>query len=322
MLEQDLLGVFVLVLANACFEPAMFERLRVPLRRAFDTWCARFDEGHIAARDAAADDVAVFHRVRQLGFDRLNPTRWRKVGPWQLQYNQLRALRPPRMSRVVVKCLQQPFDANGFHFDKPFLRRETLWQGDLLGAPVRLLYNKFPFADLHGLLVPAPAARKPQALTEPDHCLVWRVAARLGKSLPGFGFGYNAYGAYSSVNHLHFQCFVRGDGHYPVEADCWRHNGGDRPYPAAVERFDDPGEAWAALMRLHAKGRPYNLLYRPGLLYLLTRRLQGDYQHSDWTGGFAWSEMMGAVTLFDEQPFKELRAADIEAEFARLALLD
>jgi hypothetical protein len=319
MLEHDLLGVFVLVLANASYEPAMFARLREPLREIYDRWCARFDAADELATAAPADDADVFRRLRELGFDKLETTRWREVGPWQLQFNPLRALRPPRMSNAVVESLSRPFDADGFHFNKPFLRREILWEGDMLGMPFRLLYNKFPFADLHGLLVPQPETCHPQFMTADMLARIWDVTALLGATLPGIGFGYNAYGAYASVNHLHLQSFVRESGVYPVAVPHWRHNGGDRDYPLPVQSFESRDAAWACLAGLHAANHAYNLLFLPGRLFVVQRRMQGSYRHSGWTGGFAWSETAGAVTVFSAQAFERLGEKDFSEEFARLA---
>jgi hypothetical protein len=318
MLEEDQLGAFVLVLANASYEAAMFERMRPRLREVYERWRRRFDVGEEPAVNAPADDAAVFQRLCDIGFDALETTRWRDVGPWQVQFNPLRALRPPRMSKAVVTGLRKPFDADGFHFNKPFLRRECLWEGELCEQPLRLLYNKFPFADLHGLLVPQPAAARPQYLDAAIHALVWDIVGLLGERLPGIGFGYNAYGAYASVNHLHLQSFVRATGGYPIASSRWRHNGGGIAYPLTVRRFDDADAAWAFIESLHRAEQAYNLLYLPGLLFVTLRRMQGGYTHSDWTGGFAWSEIAGAITVFNESDFERLDEATIEAEFARM----
>jgi len=320
LLRHDLLGAFILVLANASFERAMLERLRAPLEEAFTRWCARFERGDQAALTAAADDRAVFLRLHELGLENLAATRWREVGPWEIQFNQLRAFRPARMSGAEVTDLRRPFDPDGFHFNRPFLRREILWEGDLCGAPVRMLYNKFPFAELHALLVPDPEANRPQFLEPQDHDRLWEIGCDLGSRLPGIGFGYNALGAYASVNHLHFQMFLRTTGAYAIESERWWHNGGAQPYPLAVQRHDEPDAAWEALRALHAAGVGYNLLYRPGRLYLVPRAAQGSYRHSDWTGGFAWSEVAGTLTTSDATAFDRLTDGDIRAELARLAL--
>jgi len=320
LLDQDLLGVFILVLANASFERATFDRLYKPLSAAFARWNERFDSGDERALAAPADDVEVFRRLQGLGFDRLAVTRWRRLGPWEMQFNQLRGLRPPRMSGAAPASLDRPFDPAGFHFNKAFLRKEVFWEGELAGTPVRLLYNKFPFAELHGLLVPDPGACKPQRLTLADHTLIWGLAQRLGQRFPGLGFGYNAYGAFASVNHLHFQMFMRSVGRYPIESPHWRHNGGAVRYPVPVQRHIDCDTAWQMLRGLHETGPAYNLLYRPGHLYIVERAVQGSYAHSDWTGGFAWSELSGSITTFDQADFERLSEAEIEREIGRLAV--
>jgi diadenosine tetraphosphate (Ap4A) HIT family hydrolase len=320
LVDHEVLGVFILALANASFFPATFERFRDRLRQAFARWERRFDRAEPQAVDAAVDDVEVFLRLRALGFERLRPTSWRACGSWELQYNPLRALRPPRMSDAVVTTLSQPFDPARFNFNRPFLRDEILAEGDSDGVPVRLLYNKFPFAERHGLLVPWPEAGRAQLLDRKAHELVWRLADRWSQALPGVGFGYNAYGAYASVNHLHFQLFDRSEGRYPIESEVWRHNGGERDYPLAVRRCVDSAAAWAAIAASHRADRAYNLLYRPGVMYLVARARQGSYRHSPWTGGFAWAELAGAFTLHDEQDFADMTPQRVEEEMTRLRL--
>lgn len=315
MLAEDLLGAFILVLANAHLDPTLGARLREPLRLRHADWQVRLGDGDASA--AAPDDIAVFRQLPPGGLAALAPVRHRRVGPWELQFNPLRALRPPRVSDARVTRLSAPFDPAGFHFDRPFLRREALWAGDLAGVPVRLLYNKFPFVERHALLVPEPAAGYPQHLGRERHEWLWTAAATLGTRLPGLGIAYNAFGAYASVNHLHAQLFQRA-APLPIEAPYWRHCGGDRAYPLAVERFDDAAGAWARLERLHAAETTYNLLYRPGRVFVVARAFQGGYRHSDWTTGFAWAEVMGAVSTFDEGAFGRLGEAEIEGELGRL----
>jgi len=320
LLDQDLLGVFILVLANASFERSTFDRMHELLADAFARWNGRFDTGDQRALTAPVDDVEVFRRLQELGFDQLAVTRWRRLGPWEIQFNQLRGLRPPRMSGAAPVSLRRPFDPEGFHFNKAFLRKEIFWEGELVDTPVRLLYNKFPFAELHGLLVPDPDACMPQFLTLTDHALIWRLTQRLGQRLPGLGFGYNAHGAYASVNHLHFQMFMRASGRYPIESPLWRHNGGVESYPLRVQRHADCGIAWHALQHLQEAGRVFNLLYRPGRIYIVERAVQGSYAQSPWTGGFAWSELAGAITTFDREDFESLSETDLDLEFDRLAV--
>lgn len=316
--QHDDLGVAILVLANASYDPQIWPRLAQRLRERFAELHARFALSADQAQ-APPDDYAVLQRLLETGFDNLETTRFRNAGPWALQYNQLRSFRPPRMSDAVVEHLYRPFDPAGFHFNKPFLHKERLWDGELLGRPAALLYNKFPFADLHGLLAPSPEACLPQYLRQTDHDYLWALTQALGETLPNAGFGYNSYGAYASVNHLHFQFFVTPRG-LPVEADRWRHNGGREDYPSRCHALDDRETAWARIRALHAQNIAYNLIYRPGRLYALPRPFQGSYRHAPWTGGYAWYEMAGGLTTFDSGQFESLDQAQLGAELAKLRL--
>lgn len=316
------IGVFILVLANASFDPLIMARLQVPLQRRFAELSDDLKQQLLGGRklDHAPDDLFVFLKLMAVGLEQIAATQFRKEGLFELQFNLLRAFRPSRMADAAVSEIQQAFNPKGFNFNKPFLAKEVLWQGDLQGSPCRLLYNKFPFAELHGLLVIDAEANKPQWLTSEDHQTMWAICEQLGEGMPGVGFGYNAYGAYASVNHQHFQMFVRGDAGFPVEAAEWHCNGGDQAYPATCERFDDARQAWQRLQALHEGNQAYNLLYRPGRLYILLRAFQGSYQHAPWTGGFAWSELCGAFTTFNQQDFEQLTESDVRAEFAKLVI--
>ncbi|OOZ36145.1 hypothetical protein BOW51_08600 [Solemya velesiana gill symbiont] len=100
-------------------------------------------------------------------------------------------------------------------------------------------------------------------MTEEDNEYIWHVTRLLGETLPGVGFGYNSYGAGASVNHLHFQMFLR-DKPLPVAHERWQHNGGGEVYPAQCYRFDSPDTAWKILAALHQVETTYNLVYLPG----------------------------------------------------------
>jgi hypothetical protein len=52
----------------------------------------------------------------------------------------------------------------------------------------------------------------------------------------------------------------------------------------------------------------------------MPRRFQGSYQHADWTGGFAWYEMCGGMTVSGEADFLTLNDAAVVAEFAKLSV--
>ncbi len=321
MLEHQGLGIFILVCANAGFDEHIQQALAGRLKQRFDEYSEQFRDAlnHGRTLPDADDDVLVFLKLMAIGFDALQPTQRRNEGPWELQFNQLRAFRPPRMANTKVDGLHLPFNQNGFHFNKPFLRKEAFWSGALQGREVELLYNKFPFVDYHGLLVPQREHEAPQFLTHDDHHYMWRVSEELGCSLPGVGFGYNAYGGYASVNHLHFQMFLR-EQPLPVQSAQWQHNGGSETYPSRVERFDSAEAAWRYIETMHRGGESYNLLYLPGECYCLPRRIQGSYQHEGWTAGFAWYEMCGGMVSFSQEDYEGIGRDMIEAEFSKLAL--
>jgi len=309
------LGGVILVLANAGFDPAIWRELEPLLRQRYDRLAERCRRALRAGRTLAGpeDDVAVFLKLLVIGFEHLRPTEFRPAGPWELQFNPLRALRPARMSGQRPGGIRRPFDPAGFHFNRPFLQRELLWAGRLLSHEAALFYNKFPFAPLHGLLVPEPARELPQFLTQEMHHYAWHLSETLGRTLPGVGLAYNSCGAHASVNHLHFQTFVR-PAPLPVEAARWTHNGGAEAYPAACRVFGSTLEAWFFLDGLHQTETPYNLIYLPGRLYCLPRRPQGSFRHAPWAGGHAWYELAGGVISCNRDDFEGLDPAAIESE--------
>lgn len=319
-LAEPGLGTYILVLANASFDPAIWPLLRDRLARRFADLAAEVGEGLRSGRRLAYpdDDLVVFLKLMAMGFDSITGTEWRRAGPWEVQFNPLRALRPARASgQPVAGCTPPAFNPAGFQFNKPFLRPEILWQGELRRHPVRLLYNKFPFAALHGLLVPDPDRQLNQRLSQDWHLYVWHLAEELAATLPGLGIAYNSYGGQASVNHLHFQTCVR-DEPLPVADPVWRHNGGATDYPLPCRVFGSALEAWFHIESLHGQDRPYNLVYTAGRLYCLARRPQGSHAAAPWSGGHAWYELAGGVTTFNRDDFGSLDAAAIAAELAAL----
>ena len=312
------LGVYILVLANAAYDKSLWARLVPALaRRHTELAEALADTLRHGEKIAVPDDdLMVFLKLNMIGFDHLGRMESRRAGPWEVMFNPLRALRPPRSSGQTFENLLRPFDPAGFHFNKPFLAKEVLWEGLLAGKPARLLYNKFPFARLHGLLVPEPARELPQTLTPELHGWAWRLCAHAGTR--GLCLGYNSHGAGASVNHLHFQSFVQTDP-LPVQDPRFAHNGGSAPYPLPSQRFTEPADAWFEIDRLHEKNVPYNLVYSKNCLHLVARLPQDDPKLSAQSRGYGWSEMAGAVTLFGRDGYESLSAAEFEAALARFA---
>ena len=312
--DEEGLGPFILVLANATFDPSIHDLLRHDLARRFGELGERCRSAFVVGREIPEppDDLVVFLKLMAMGFDAIEHGRRRVLGPWDLQFNQVRALCPKRAADLVPSGITAPFDPNGFQFNKPFLRKETFWSGSLAGLELDLLFNKFPFVDLHALLVPQREAGEPQYLSSARHREIWGLTERLARKLSGIGLGYNSYGAYASVNHLHFQMFLREDP-LPVASEHWRHNGGRERYPTHCERFNDADDAWERITELHAAEVSYNLIYLPGTLYCLPRRRQGTYILPSWCGGQAWYEMAGGVVAFNSDDFESLTGAEVFA---------
>ena len=318
--DHEGLGVYVLCLANAAYDTGLWERLRAPLAERH-----RHHETVITATlrqgrrlNEPEDDLLVFLKLMAIGFDGVATTAWREAGPWRIQFNPIRALRPSRACGGKAEGLHRPFDPAGFHFNKPFLAKEMLWEGTLAGKNARLLYNKFPFAPLHGLLVPEPQRQLSQWLTPELHGWAWEVATELGQALPGFGLAYNSLGAQASVNHLHFQTFM-GTPDLPVLSPRFVHNGGPVTYPLACQVADSPELAWLLLDELHQHSTPYNLIYTPRRLLILPRQPQDSRPTPAWSAGLAWSELAGVMTVFGREDFEALTEPNITATLSDLA---
>ncbi|MFN3786434.1 MAG: hypothetical protein ACK4RS_06295, partial [Thiothrix sp.] len=197
MLTPDGLGAFILVLANSMQDTALRQQLAPALQRTF----AQLQQSQPSA---PPDDLVTFQALLASGIDCLTHWEYVQRAPWEAVINPLRALRPARGSSDIFMQLHQPFTSNKFHFNKPFLRPEILWEGVWEGLSLRVLYNKFTFAPWHTLIVPDPVAHWPQFLTAHYHERIQALAAASMEHLPGFGIAFNSVGAYASVNHLHF----------------------------------------------------------------------------------------------------------------------
>jgi len=304
MLEHDELGVFILVLANALFDDKLWKKLKPKLAKKFEQLKTQPITG-------AADDVDVFNQLIKLDFDSLEVTKWREIGGFEAQYNPLRALRPQRLSTAKTKGMSLAFNKDGFHFNKPFLQKEIFWEGQFFSKKISLLYNKFPFAPLHGLVVVEREQQHPQLLTFELHQFAWMMANAMSIGTPGFSLAYNAYGAYASVNHFHLQCFVR-EKPLPLE--------NDEKYPLIHHWFASVGDAWVFIEALHADEQPYNLVYQNDKILVLVRQRQDDYTHANWTAGYAWYEACGGVNTFDLECFNNLTEVDLKTELNKLVI--
>lgn len=317
IMSAEEFGTFILVLANAISRPEIYQSLATDLSRQFHFLKEKLNRlSHTERGKIPADDLSVFMALSGINFSDLSLSSEKTSGNWLLQYNPLRSFRPARNSLKKITRLYQPFDKNSFNFNKPFLSREILWQGKLSNIPLRLLYNKFPFADYHGLLVIHPEQEKPQFLLQQDGTTTQQILSEIS-NLKGIGLAYNSLAAYASVNHQHWQMFLSEQA-YPIEHPGWTHNSGSVNYPLPVECFQTLIQAWPLIDRFQQSNSGFNLLVRPDKTYLVKRKKQGEYRHSSWTSGFAWSEIMGNIMTTGQQDYEQLNAQEIEQEFSLL----
>ncbi len=309
LLEWDDLGVFILVLANASFDQHVHNYTEKALLEHFEILKQEYHDAIIAGKTLTApeDDLLVFLKILLISLDSIQQTNFRKERCWEIQFNHIRSLKPPRISQHHFEGIKIDFDPNGFNFNKPFLQKEKLWEGDLLDKKTAIFYNKFPFVRFHCLLVPEREKNHQQYLTQQMHEYIWAVVAHLDQNLPGIGFAYNSYGASASVNHLHFHMFIK-DQALPVMHSDWRHNGGGTDYPLDCHVFDDPKKAWQHIERLHRHQIAYNLLYYQQQMFCIIRKHQSIVRLPQWSSGFGWYEACGEFTTFNQQDFDKINA--------------
>ena len=314
MLSPDQLGAFILVLANSMQDEVLHQALSSRLYDIFLELCTRRESGRLMG---SPDDLAVFDELAQRGMTGYRCWQHRQVGHWHCSWNPLRSLRPARSSSESFSGLRRPFEEQAFHFDKPFLKPEIFGEEHFGNTAIRTLYQKFPFIAYHLLILPDASAHRPQWLEPAMHALAWELAESVALRIPGFGAAFNSLGAGASVNHLHFHGFVQ-PGVFAVERVDWRHHGGDKAYPLPVARYVDVKEAWRAIDALHAENQPYNLLYRPGVCYVVQRAPQSERTLPEWMETAGWQEVCGGFSLSDRTMFDSLTAHDIEQGLALL----
>ncbi len=311
MLETGSLGAFILVLANSMQDVGLRQRLAAPLQQAFDQLRRN-------TPDAPLDDAVVFDALRKTGLQPFAEWESRQTDPWRLNFNPLRALRPPRASGESFTKIRKPFKPEAFHFDKPFLEPEILWRGTTQNLPLTVLYNKFPFAPFHLLVAPETSSHLPQFLTGEHHTAMWRLLEQQADTLLGLRFTYNSIGAGASVNHLHFQGFISEP--LPVENTRWSQNGGDTDYPLPCQFHQSVCDAWKAISEYQKSNQPFNLLYSPGGCHIFARKPAGDNTLPDWARGAAWAEVCGLFTFSRREDFDSVGKAQIEDVLRRLGL--
>lgn len=316
MLSADELGAFILVLANSQQDASLKAVLQDELEQTFDTLKDNFDALSTAA---APDDVEVFRQLLHTQSNEIPLWQSRQVGHWQVVYNAMRRLRPARASTQKFTSIRQAFDDSRFHFNKPFLAPEVLWQGEYADTRLKILYNKFPFCEYHLLIALEPELKLPQQLTAQAHQLIYALTQQNANVFPGFGIGFNSLAAGASVNHLHFQGFIR-ESRFPVEQPEWRHLGGSRAYPLTVRYFSDADRAWSYIAELIADDCAFNCLYRDSGCYVMPRVYQGSVVLPSWLAGAGWLDVAGVITVSDESMFTAIDEVSVNQALATLSV--
>jgi len=302
MLQQPSAGDLILVLANILMSDTPSQALLAAAKEAI----AGYDTSSTQARkQIPADDLSVLTALQQMQAQEFEAVSWRSVAPWKVQFNPLRALRPPRNAAAGRQALRQAFDSKRFHFNLPFLDSETCFKGSLASVCSKLLYNKFPFAQGHTLLVPEAAQQHPQWLNPDWHQWAWSLLQQI-TNIPA-ALAYNSLGAGASINHLHFH-FVLEDS-YPIESGHWTHNGGSQVYPAEVLHFNDSQSAWDCIRQQQTAKQPFNLFYRKQQMYLIRRKYLSDCPPPAGLSSFSWYESCGHFVCFEAQYFQQSSAA-------------
>ncbi len=322
LLSHNCLGSFILVLANASFDQHVHDYTHHKLLEKYQQLAAQYrsllQDGQLLTE--AQDDLMVFLKLVAMGgIDEVHQTEFRHTENWELQFNHIRSLRPPRNSQNLVEGIKLDFNPDEFNFNKPFLQKESFWSGPVDNQQIDLFYNKFPFARFHSLLVPDKEKCLPQFLTYEYHHHIWDIIHHLSETLPGIAVSYNSYGAFSSINHLHFHLMIK-DRALPITQSTWAHNGGENKYPLDCQVIQSKQESWEFIQALHDQQVSYNLIYLPDKLYCIPRKHQGTYPNAPWSGGFAWYEVSGGFTTFNHTQFNELGGKDLENELAMLKL--
>ena len=308
MLSDEELGAYILVLANSLQDDYLKNELHVDLKNNFNALKENYFAGTLKATQ---DDLDVFEKLLEMDVDGLPIWESRMEGGWSIVFNIMRQLRPARASSQVLSSIIQEFDSDKFHFNKPFLKPEILWEGEYGVKSVRVLYNKFPFSDYHLLIVVSPELNRAQVLDEEMHHFIYSLVQNESETLPGFGVGFNSLAAGASVNHLHFQGFIR-------EQDFAIEFMGENSFPLEVSCCTSSESAWKQIALFMQNDIAYNCLYLKGKCYVVPRLYQGRVNLPEWLDGAGWIDVAGVMTVSDHKTFYNLGVEPIEQALSLL----
>ena len=311
MLSDDELGAFILVLANSLQDDYLKVELSAALDENFLALKNKYQAGKLKATQ---DDLDVFEQLLDIDIRQLPIWQVREEGDWEVVCNIMRKLRPARASSQILNSIVQDFDDGKFHFNKPFLKPEILWQGQYQNKTLRVLYNKFPFSDYHLLIVVSPEENLPQVLTQDMHVYACALCDEASKIFPGFGIGFNSLAAGASVNHLHFQGFIR-EKKFPIELIK-----STDAYPLVIKAFLYAEDGWLHVQSLIERDIAFNCLYRKKVCYVISRKYQGTVALPDWLDGAGWLDVAGVMTVSDKEMYDRIDQQSIKQSLHLLSM--
>jgi hypothetical protein len=213
------------------------------------------------------------------------------------EYNPLRALRPSRNAKALSVPLHMDFDDTKFNLGTDDLDPQVFhtYFDSQTQIPVDLMYNRYPFAHCHFLWIPdRKYGRLPQFID--THSPILDMAYRFSQE-KGVHLGYNASGAHSSVNHLHFQ------GYVPLGTENMAAFDGIQNF-TGIGALDELREAITQVHQKAAQGLPvsYNFLMHPNGVAFYERHNQSHEPYLEklaavGSGGFAFMECCGGKVL-------------------------
>jgi len=301
MLSDEELGTYILVLANSLQDDYLKNELQADLKSNFKALKENYYAGTLKA---TKDDLDVFEKLLDMDVDDLPVWKSRAEGDWLIVFNIMRQLRPARASSQVLNSIIQEFDGDKFHFNKPFLKPEILWEGEYGSKRVRVLYNKFPFSNYHLIIVVSPELNRAQVIDEEMHHFIYSLVQNESEVLPGFGVGFNSLAAGASVNHLHFQGFIRVQDFAIEVMD-------ENSFPLKASCCISAETAWQKIALLMQNDIAFNCLYLKGKCYIVPRVYQGCVSLPEWLDVAGWIDVAGVMTVSDNEIFNDLEEVPI-----------
>ena len=141
--QDQSIGTFILAMANATFDEEIYSSIKESLQANFLQLKQKYIDcfTHGKKVNEVDEDLLVFLKMICVGFDELQTTAFKDESDWELQFNHVRGFRPNRITQQQIDNLILNFSATGFNFNKPFLAKERLWEGEYRNSQLSLYYN-------------------------------------------------------------------------------------------------------------------------------------------------------------------------------------